>query len=152
VNQDELNFAMGKASGDGGASAWFITASGGTAAVVTPRTQCGEASPDADTARRRQQASRPREAACRHPCNTQVVRAPENQHQSLAGDCGAQERSRRRSGERTMRRPDRHSRGAQLARWCRSSDECRLGTPKVRAAEASFLLKRQTERRWKTSI
>jgi hypothetical protein len=70
---------------------------------------------------------------------------------SFAGDCDAQERSRRRSGERTMRRLDRLSRGAQLARWCRSPGECRLWVRRVGLQSDHLLAKRQADRRRKTS-
>jgi hypothetical protein len=59
------------------------------------------------------------------------VRAPENKHQPLVGVCGDVEQSTRRSGERTPRRLDRHSRRAQGAKWCRLSEQCRLGIRRV---------------------
>ena len=113
---------MVQTSGDGGALAWFDAASDGSAPSLTPRFLCGEAASDAYTARRRQQASQPSRRACRPSCKTQLGRAPEKQHQLQTGVCDDEERSSRRSGARTMRRPERHSRGAQLASWCRSPD------------------------------
>ena len=118
-------------SGDRGASAWFRAASGGTAAVVTPRIPCGEGASGADTARPRQQASRRKEAACRPPCTTQVERAPENQHLPLVGVGGDVDRSTRRTGERTPRRLDRHSRRAHCAKWCRLPEHCRMDIRRI---------------------
>jgi hypothetical protein len=122
---------MVKTCGYAGAPARFITASGGTATVVTPRIPCGEDASGADSARRRQQVSRRKEADRRPPCTSQVVRAPDNQHQPLSGACDDAEQSIRRSGERTPRRLDRHPRRAQCARWCRLPDQCRPGTRRV---------------------
>ena len=108
-------------SGDRGAPTCFFAASGGTPGPPSRR-QPDAARTRLIQARRAQAADEPKgRQVCRSPCKTQVGRAPQNQHQALAGVCGDDERSSRRDGERTARRPDRHTRRAHRAEWCRLS-------------------------------
>ena len=115
-------------------------ASSDTVATACRKFGCGEASSDADTARRRRQASRPSRRVWRRPSKSQVGRAPENQHQTPSGVCGDGERSPRRSGERKARRLERQTRRALSAEWCRSPETVQVGQQKVRAAMAAPML------------
>jgi hypothetical protein len=115
-------------------------ASGDTALPLRREFACGKDASDADTARRRQQTSRPRRRVWRRPCKSQVGRAPKNQHHTQVGVCGDDERSSRLSRERTTRRLDRHARRALSAEWCRLPKTVQVGQQKVRAAMAAPLL------------
>ena len=119
-----MGFALRSTRSGGGLVA---AASGDTASPIRREFVCGKGASDADTAHRRQRTSQSRRVWCRS-CRAQVVRAPENQHSLPVSVCDAEDITRRCSRGRTMRRLERHSRGAQLASRCRLPKECRLGS------------------------